>query len=341
MTAIRALLHTPRDRLGLALAFLVVGLAACSPLSGSASQTGPTPTHVSQQTADVELISTLSVTYYSVFGNNTEELVAYMNENGPMTADGERAVGLATAKPKRDWRARMEGQDCMVGSMTITVEVSLMLPRLDSSARLNPATLRNWQTFAAGVEAHEQRHVDIYLQGFEEMRAGMASIGPKDTCAAIEAEVRRVWESYLAIINVRQEDYHAEDDRRVEREREPIRRQIEANRLRMQAIASQITDLDRSLETMKAQWDDLEGRLAALKMQIDAIAERYPDLVLPEPTYSHYQQLKAEYNSIVPSYNTLLAQFEAASRLRQSAISEHNRLAANTSQLVEDFNWIQ
>lgn len=336
------LLSSDRFRLGIAAVLLLLA-AACGPTSGSANQSTSEPQPSVTAVADdrIQVISEVSVSYYSVFGNSTQQLFDYMTYYGPVTAEGERAVGLATAKPRREWRPETNGSACAIGSMTINVEISLTLPKLDPSSRLNIATTQNWNRFAADVEAHERRHVDIYLEGFEEMRKLMEAIGQKESCAAVEAEVRRVWDSHLAVINQRQERFHDEEDARVERQREPVRRQIEANQLRLNSLSDEIAALEASIRDISARTEQLDRELDTLKRRLDAIAARYPNLILPEPTYTEYQELKALYNDRVPLYNQLVQQFDAASRQRQAAIAEHNRIANLTSQLVEDYNWIQ
>jgi predicted secreted Zn-dependent protease len=328
-----------RYRLLFILTGVVLGIGACSPFSSS-----PAPEATAVQTPVAEriaIVTNVEATYYPVYGNTSQELFDYLTYYGPMTTDGERAVGLTTAKPRREWKPRMEGGACAIDSMTITVDITLALPRLHPSARLNAATVRNWQRFAADVEEHEYRHVEIYVEGFDEMRELLAGIAPRETCSAVEAEISGIWNRQLAIINDRQEQFHIDEDERVERERAPLQRQIEANFARMELLEERIAELDEQLTQIRSESETLDGHLDEIKGQLDAIAARYPNLLLPEPTYTEYQTLRARYNEMVPVFNSLAGQYLALSRERQAALNEHNRLAAQTAQLVEDYNWIQ
>lgn len=331
----------PGDRIRLALLAFTLLIVACGSPAGGANETTPGAGTTATVTERVQLVTNVSVNYYPVFGNSSQEIFDFLNTRGPVSAEGERAVGLATAKPRREWKPRSESSSCSIESMTITVDISLTLPRLDPSSRLNVTTMRNWQRFAAEVERHERRHVEIYVEGFEEMKTMMAAIPPKETCTALEAEIRRIWDTQLRIINERQERFHDEEDERVERLREPIRRQIEANQAQMDDLNATIAMLEAALVLLGTRLDEMSRYLDGLKRQLDAIVARYPSLVLPEPAFSEYQTLQRQYNSLVDEYNALVRQHELTARERQAAINEHNRLASQTAQLVEDFNWIQ
>jgi predicted secreted Zn-dependent protease len=53
--------------------------------------------------------------------------------------------------------------------MTITLNLVVTLPQHDQLNELSQDIRTNWQRFAARVAAHEQRHVDIYLNGAKTM----------------------------------------------------------------------------------------------------------------------------------------------------------------------------
>jgi predicted secreted Zn-dependent protease len=326
---------------------VAIAVAGCS--SSPRSQNGestPSATLESQPKAlatavspDVQLRINTATEYYPVYGSNSEQILNYLRANGPLS-DGERAVGVASAKPSREWKSRQERGSCSIASMTITVDITVTLPRLENSASLATLALRYWQSFAKDVAEHEQRHVDIYTTGFEEMKGEMLEIGSRPTCAQLETEISRTWDARLEIINGRQEEFHRQENARAEGLRAPLLSQISANRARVATINTQIATTDQNLDSLTAQIDSVEKQLDHLKTQLDAIQAAYPNLALPEPQFSQFQSLRNQYNGLVPVHTALVNQYNALLGQRRDLVSEHNNLVSLINQQVEEVNWL-
>src|SRR2546425_11003769 len=68
-----------------------------------------------------------------------------------------------------------------------------MLPRHETPDDL-PADLRDrWERFVARVAAHEQRHVDIYLEGAKAMKARLEATRTAVSCADLEKAIDAEW----------------------------------------------------------------------------------------------------------------------------------------------------
>src|SRR2546426_7205090 len=69
----------------------------------------------------------------------------------------------------------------------------VMLPRHETPDDL-PADLRDrWERFVARVAAHEQRHVDIYLEGAKAMKARLEATRTAVSCADLEKAIDAEW----------------------------------------------------------------------------------------------------------------------------------------------------
>lgn len=116
-------------------------------------------------------------------------------------------------------------------AMTVTLVITVTLPKLDNPSRLAPVLLARLEKFAAGADAHEQRHVDIYLAGAASMTEKMRAILPSITCGGVKALVDGVWSSQQTLIEQEQERFHEEDRARIRTLRQPIQAQIDANEI--------------------------------------------------------------------------------------------------------------
>src|SRR3989442_8121842 len=73
-----------------------------------------------------------------------------------------------------------------------------MLPRHETADDL-PADLRDrWERFVARVAAHEQRHVDIYLEGAQAMKARLEATRTAVSCADVEKAIDAEWRAAQA-----------------------------------------------------------------------------------------------------------------------------------------------
>jgi predicted secreted Zn-dependent protease len=129
------------------------GLTACS---------SPPPAPPRQP---VVVDTSVSTRYYPVRGTTTPTIFAAIDANGLVETSGQRALGLTSS----EWKLTSGDVDvravpCVFPSLTVTLHLVVMLPRHETPDDL-PADLRDrWERFVARVAAHEQRHVDIYLE---------------------------------------------------------------------------------------------------------------------------------------------------------------------------------
>ena len=274
----------------------------------------PTPTATPVAPASIDLQSEVSTVYYDVTGTTRVEIFASMEANGPDIEEGTDALGLAAW----NWnvpsvRTRVAQGACELESFSMTVELVVTLPRHINVAGLAPEVAARWQALAASVAAHEQSHVDVVLNGMDELEAKLAALESRSTCRTLEEEIRDLWSGQNDIIEVAQDAFHTSDQARIEAERGPLQALIDANRAQLAALESDI--------------DALDVELADIESQIAQIEAAYPDRVLPPDEFSRYEALLDDFNARVPVYNSL--------------VNQHTALVSETNLLIEDLNWIQ
>src|SRR2546425_518400 len=118
-----------------------------------------------------------STRYYSVRGMTTGAIFDDIDRNGLFDNKARRAMGLTSGEWSMDWKGiGTRSAFCSPESMTITLNLVVTLPQHDHLNDLSQDIRTNWQRFAARVAAHEQRHVDIYLNGAKTTKARMEAI---------------------------------------------------------------------------------------------------------------------------------------------------------------------
>jgi predicted secreted Zn-dependent protease len=288
----------------------------------------------------VKLEVTQSSTTYGVYGSTGDEILSYIEAHGPVDDRGQRASGVTHYSSRLDWRPDGNQRSCTIESMTIFVSLQVVLPALDPSASVTPDVRARWTQFAAGVASHEQRHVDIYLAGVERIRDLMLTLESADGCRALESQVNDVWNSQQALLDQEQEQFHADEKRRVEGLRAPLRTQIDAARAQLESVTSEIRTLDSTLASLTAQLSAVRELLNSLNSQLRAIeASSGEGGTLPPDQYQHYESLRRQYNNLIPSHNALVDQYNLLVARRADLARQSESLQAQVNKLVDDFNW--
>src|SRR5437867_1545497 len=249
----RLLAHPPARLLPLS-AFVLIAFWGCA---------GPPPT---PQRDRVMLQTSRSTQYYSVRGTTTSVIFDDIERNGLFDIKARRAVGVTAGRWSMDWKSvETRPGTCRLESMTITLNLVVTLPKHDLVNDLSQDIRTNWQRFAASVAAHEQRHVDIYLNGAKTMKARMDAILTKSSsCSELESVVRSIWDSQQAETERMQEEFHVEDEAKTQNDRKPLQVEIDANRRRLTAINSEIQGLDQTLDNLKRQRNTTHARIDAV-----------------------------------------------------------------------------
>jgi predicted secreted Zn-dependent protease len=227
--------------------------------------------------------TSVSTRYYPVRGTTTAAIFAAIDANGPVETSGQRAVGMTSA----EWQLTSGDVDvravpCVFPSLTVTLHLIVMLPRHEAPEVL-PADLRNrWERLVARVAAHEQRHVDIYLEGANAMKARLEALRTAVSCAALEKAIDAAWRAQQADIERAQTEFHAVDETTARSEREALQARLDGTRARLEPVDAEIRRLDTELADLRRQVDagraDLVAQHDALAGQRRALAEEYSRL---------------------------------------------------------------
>jgi predicted secreted Zn-dependent protease len=259
------------------------GLAACS---------SPPPAPP-RQPAVVE--TSVSTRHYPVLGTTTAAIFTAIDANGPVQTSGQRAVGMTSA----EWELTSGDVDvravpCVFPSLTVTLHLVVMLPRHETPDDL-PADLRDrWERFVARVAAHEQRHVDIYLEGAKAMKERLEATRAAVSCADVEKAIDAAWRAQQADIEGAQAEFHAADETTARSEREALQARLDPTRARLEGAEAEIRRLDAELADLRRQVD--AGR-ADLVASAQRLVERRRALA------DEHKQLAADANGLIDALN--------------------------------------
>jgi chromosome segregation ATPase len=183
---------------------------------------------------------------------------------------------------------------CVFPSLTVTLHLVVMLPRHETPDDL-PADLRDrWERFAARVAAHEQHHVDIYLEGAKAMKPRLEALRTAVSCANLEKAIDAAWRAQQADIARAQTKFHAVDETTARSEREAVQARLDGTRAQLEPVEAEIRRLDTELADLRRQVD---GGRTDLVAQHNAFAGRRRALG------EEYNRLAADANGLIDALN--------------------------------------
>jgi predicted secreted Zn-dependent protease len=248
------------------------GLIACS---------SPPPAP-SQQPVVVE--TSVSTTYYSVRGTTTAAIFMAIDGNGLVETSGQRAVGMTSV----DWKLTSGDVDaravpCVFPSLTVRLQVKVTLPRHETPDDLSADLRDRWERFVARVAAHEQRHVDIYMEGAKAMKERLEASRTAVSCADVEKAIDEAWRAEQAEIERVQKEFHTSDETTARSERDALQARLDGTRAQLDPVDAEIRRLDAEIVELRRQADagraDVVAQHNALAGQRRTLAEEHNRLV--------------------------------------------------------------
>ncbi|MFT4001059.1 MAG: DUF922 domain-containing protein [Rhizobium sp.] len=140
-----------------------------------------------------EVIARKSISYFDIMGSTADELDAALNQRGPL------AMGSSSHHPGAT-RIRFGGSAtyseadgrCYISGVKVTVDTEIILPRWRDRRHANKQLSVIWDTLAADIRRHENRHVEIARQHAREMERQILSLPSAKDCDALQEKANEV-----------------------------------------------------------------------------------------------------------------------------------------------------
>jgi predicted secreted Zn-dependent protease len=140
-------------------------------------------------------IPDLEIRYYDVSGRTAGEIRAAMDRLRPTEPDTGRRFDGYTRWSIRWYVPGSPEGPCRLDRATVTLGLTVTLPRLVDPARVPPATLASWRRYTTWLEAHEATHARIAVAGrkkvLEAIRRAECDTAEVAATAAMDAIQRR------------------------------------------------------------------------------------------------------------------------------------------------------
>lgn len=148
-----------------------------------------------------------AVKTYFISGKSGPELYASIGERGPKVAGDQRAIAHTSFKLTWTRKYETQGDACILVSARPKLIITYTLPK--PAEKLPEEMRRNWQTFIAGVGAHERVHGDMIKDLVRQIEAATIGLSiPADPkCRKIRIEMTKRLSAISAAHQRRNSDF--------------------------------------------------------------------------------------------------------------------------------------
>ena len=295
--------------------------------------------------AVIRLTTSWDTVYYAVDGRTTTEIFDSLEANGPTSGleTSERfTAGLTEADQSFEYVLSSGFLRCELESANINLSMVVTLPRHANRSGLSPDLLSRWLAFKDNVEAHEQRHVDIYNNSMEEFERGLAGDYSRrfSDCDSLTSRLTADWELQQDLVGQEQDAFHVSEEQRSKGLRGPVQIQIDQAEAELARLQDKLDRGSSTIIELRSKIDTQEQSAAVYESQMDAIQSSYPDLVLPPDVFDTFEGLRAQWSTHNDLRNEFVGELNEAVRSNNETVEEFNGLIDDIAELREKLAWL-
>lgn len=139
-----------------------------------------------------------TISYFSIGGRTAEDLDKELSSRGPMTkATGARHPGATEIKFGGELNYVEKDGRCSVGTVKVTLQTKILLPRWKNRNRTNKDLGLIWDTLSADIKRHEERHAEISRGYARSLEKKLKALRPQKNCEILQQQVGKTTETVM------------------------------------------------------------------------------------------------------------------------------------------------
>ncbi|MBB4953404.1 putative secreted Zn-dependent protease [Agrobacterium vitis] len=140
--------------------------------------------------AHAETIMRKSIRYFTISGKTAAELDRQLETKGPHTSTtGARHPGATKIRFGGTMDYVQQAGRCKIGNIKVTLDITIIMPRWKNRAHTNPELALIWDTLAADIKRHEERHAEIALQHARDLDRRLKAMPSASSCQTLAQKV--------------------------------------------------------------------------------------------------------------------------------------------------------
>ncbi|WP_181763340.1 DUF922 domain-containing protein [Mesorhizobium sp. B2-4-15] len=143
------------------------------------------------------LVKTYS--YFSVGGSTLDDIEAQLSKHGPQVkSTGLRHPGATQMAFTTRVSYATRAGSCRIADAVVTIKVKVILPEWRRPRKADADVRLFWDTLAADIKRHEERHVEIAKNHARELEDALKATYPQKDCDAAKAKAAEITAAILA-----------------------------------------------------------------------------------------------------------------------------------------------
>lgn len=148
--------------------------------------------------ADASPRITKTYAYFSINGRTADDLDAQLQKHGPLTrSTGFRHPGATQIKFGGEVTYLETDRDCSIGDINVTLKTHITLPRWVNRRQADGTLGLIWDTLAADIKRHEERHAEIARGYARKLENRLHALNSRRTCRELEVEVGKLTKAMI------------------------------------------------------------------------------------------------------------------------------------------------
>jgi predicted secreted Zn-dependent protease len=142
------------------------------------------------QNAHAETIVHKSYRYFSIHGKTAAELDHQLESKGPHTGQSAlRHPGATKIRFGGTMDYVKSRNSCSLDKIKVTVAITIIMPRWTNRSHTTPQLNLIWDTLAADIKRHEERHAEIAAQHARDLDRKLQSLPATANCDEMAQKV--------------------------------------------------------------------------------------------------------------------------------------------------------
>lgn len=143
------------------------------------------------------LVKTYS--YFAIGGSTLDDIEAQLSKRGPeVKSTGTRHPGATQMAFTTRISYAKTSNSCRIADAVVTVKVKVILPEWRRPRKADADVRLFWDTLAADIRRHEERHVEIAKNHGRELEEDLKAAYPQKNCDAAKAKAAEITAAVLA-----------------------------------------------------------------------------------------------------------------------------------------------
>jgi predicted secreted Zn-dependent protease len=143
------------------------------------------------------LVKTYS--YFAIGGSTLDDIEAQLSKRGPeVKSTGTRHPGATQMAFTTRISYAKTSTACRIADAVVTVKVKVILPEWRRPRKADADVRLFWDTLAADIRRHEERHVEIAKNHGRELEEDLKATYPQKNCDAAKAKAAEITAAVLA-----------------------------------------------------------------------------------------------------------------------------------------------